>query len=299
MVMIGLIGSLPSVRAQDDPNAAKLAKLESAATAFVEAYNKGDAGALASQFVPDGEITLADGEVVSGRTEIQSFYEQVFAGEEDPQAAVEAGSVRFVTPAIAVEDGTLHVTAPSGEVTSHHYTAVQVQQDDGSWLTASVRDSLEDSAAPSEKMIALEWLVGDWEVSKDGVTTWLSFDWSDDGPFIDGRALTAEAGEDSTAATWRIGWDNRRKGFVSWGFDALGGFTYSEWTATDTGWLLRSRGVTADGETNQSTQLLEPDDSGEFLNWTKRDQVIGDELLPEHRVKVVKRPPDPKSAENP
>jgi len=293
---LGTLVCAPESQAQDDPNAAKLEKLAASATAFVEAYNEGDAAALAALFLPDGEITLADGGVVSGRDEIEAFYAEVFAGEDDPQAALEAGSVRFITPTIAIEDGTFHVTAPSGEVISHNYTAVQVQQDDESWLTASVRDSLDDTAPPSEKMIALEWLVGDWKVERDGVHTWIAFDWSEDGPFIDGRALTEEAGEESTAATWRIGWDARREGYVSWGFDALGGYNYSEWTSTDTGWLLRTRGVTADGEGNQSTQLLEPSESGESINWTKRDQVIGEELLPEVTVKIVKRPPAPKTA---
>lgn len=281
----------------DDPNAEKLAALEASAASFVESYNQGDAAALSRLFLLDGEITLADGGVVSGRDAIQAFYEQVFAGEQDPQAALEAGSVRFVTPAIAIEDGTLHVTAPSGEIVSHHYTAVQVQQGDGSWLTASVRDSLQDVAPPSEKMLGLEWLVGDWKIEKNGVTTWLSFDWSTDGPYLDGRALTEKAGEQSAAATWRIGWNALRKDYVSWGFDALGGYTHSEWTTTDRGWLIRTRGVTADGEPNESTQLLEPDDSGEFLSWTKRDQVIGGQAQPETSIKVVKRPPAPKSAD--
>lgn len=295
-IFVGTLVCSPAGRAQDDPNADKLEKLASSATAFVEAYNQGDAAGLAALFLPDGEITLADGDVVSGREEIEAFYDEVFAGEDDPQAALEAGAVRFVTPTIAIEDGTFHVTAPTGEVASHNYTAIQVQQDDGSWLTASVRDSLEDTAPPSEKMLALEWLVGDWEVERDGVTTWLAFDWSESGPFIDGRALTEEPGEASTAATWRIGWDARREGYVSWGFDALGGFNRSEWTATDTGWLLRTQGVTADGEDNRSTQMLEPSESGESIDWTKRDQVIGGELQPDLKVTIVRRPPAPKTA---
>lgn len=295
LCIVALAGPLA---AQEDADAAKLEKLQQSATRFVEAYNQGDAAALASLFLPDGEITLADGAVVSGREAIKAFYQEVFAGEEDPQAALEAGSVRFVAPTIAVEDGTLHVTAPSGEIRSHRYTALQVQQDDGSWLTASVRDSLDDIAPPSEKMLALEWLVGDWKIEAGGVTTWLSFDWSGDGPYLDGRALSEEAGESSTAATWRIGWNGQREGFVSWGFDALGGYTYSEWIDTQEGWLIRTRGVTAEGETNQSTQLLVPDPSGEFLTWTKRDQIIGSELQPDRSVKVVKRPPAPKSSDS-
>lgn len=280
-----------------DPAAAKLDKLRTAAQAFVDAYNKGDAAALASQFLPDGEISLVTGEVLAGRQAIEEFYRERFAGDQKPQGALEAGAVRFVTPAIAIEDGTFHVTESSGEVVSQNYIAVQVQQDDGSWLTASIRAELEDVAPPSEKLLALEWIVGDWAIQKDGSTTYLAFDWSQDGPYIDGKAVSEKSGVESTATTYRIGWDARRKGFVSWAFDALGGFTYADWTQAGEGaWLLRTRGVTADGEGNQGTQVLEVDPSKQFFTWTMRDQTLGEELQPDRTVKVVQRPPAPKSA---
>lgn len=287
------------VTAQDnapaDPNEAALATLASRATEFVASYNQGDSAALAGHFVPDGEIVLADGTVIAGRDEIQEFYDAVFADEHDPKAALEAGSVRFVTPGIAVEDGTFHVTLPGGEIVSHFYTAIQVQQDDGGWLTARIRDEIEDQAPASEKLIALEWLVGDWLIERDGTRTFLSFDWSEDGPFIDGRALTEMAEEESTASTYRIGWNSKRKGFVSWAFDAEGGFLTADWTETVDGWLLRARGVTADGETNQATQVLAPDPGQQSFVWNTRDQVIGGELQPDATTRVVKRPPAAKN----
>ncbi|MCP5544321.1 MAG: SgcJ/EcaC family oxidoreductase [Akkermansiaceae bacterium] len=278
-----------------DPNEAALAALASRAQDFVDRYNQGDSAALASHFVPRGEIVLADGGVVSGREEIKDFYDEVFAGEDDPKGALEAGSVRFVTPGIAIEDGTFHVTKPDGEVVSHYYTAIQVQQDDGGWLTASIRDELEDLAPASEKLIALEWLVGDWLIERDGSRTFLTFSWSEDGPFIDGRALTEIAGESSTSSTYRIGWNNERKNFVSWAFDAEGGYMNAQWTGSDEGWLLRSHGVTADGESNEATQVLVPDSGLQSFVWNTRDQVIGGEVQPDASTRVVKRPPSPKT----
>lgn len=274
-----------------DPNQANLDALAANASSFVEAYNRADHEALAKLFLPAGEIVLSDGELVSGREEITAFYQELFSAAQKPKAALEAGSVRFVTPGIAVEDGTLHVTKPSGEVVSHYYTAVQVQQESGSWLTASIKDELEDQAPASEKLIALQWLAGDWLIEKDGTRTFLAFDWSDDGPYLDGRALTETAGEESTASTYRIGWNSARKNFVSWGFDAQGGYTKSEWTNTDEGFLLRTIGVTADGEVNQSTQTITPDDNLQGFTWASRDHTIGDEVQPDRSMRVVKRPP--------
>lgn len=290
LAMLALTGA----QAQDeDPNQANLDALAANATAFVDSYNKGDAAALSQLFLPEGEIVLADGQVVAGREEISKFYSEVLTGDVRPQAAIEAGSVRFITPGIAIEDGTLHVTKPAGDVISHFYTAIHVKQETGDWLTASIRDEIEDRAPASEKLIALEWLVGDWLIEKDGTRTFLSFSWSDDGPFIDGKALTEVAGEESTSSTYRIGWNSNRKNFVSWAFDAVGGYTKSEWTTAENGWLLRTAGVTADGEINQSTQSLAPGPSAQSYVWSTRDQTIGGEALPERTVTVVKRPPNP------
>lgn len=284
---------------QEDPNAPDLKTLAANAGAFVEAYNKADAGALAKLFLPEGEIVLSNGDIVAGREEIGKFYDEVFTGEPRPKAALEAGSVRFVTPGIAIEDGTLHVTKPSGEIASHFYTAVQVKQENGNWLTASIRDEIEDHAPASEKLLALEWLVGDWLIEKEGTRTFISFSWSDDGPYIDGKALTEQAGEQSTSSTYRIGWNANRKNQVSWAFDALGGYTRSEWTASDNGWLLRTSGITADGEVNQSTQTLVPDANRQGFTWSSRDQTIGGEVQPDTSIRVVKRPPEIEAAAAP
>ena len=167
--------ALPAARTQEeDANKPNLDALAANAAAFVEAYNKAEPESLAKLFLPEGELVLADGNVVGGREEIRDFYQEVFAGDADPKAALEAGSVRFVTPGVAIEDGTLHVTKPSGEVVSHFYTAVQVNQENGAWLTASIRDEIEDHAPASEKLVALEWLVGDWLIEVEGTRTFLS-----------------------------------------------------------------------------------------------------------------------------
>jgi uncharacterized protein (TIGR02246 family) len=284
--------AVSSTLAEDaDPNQANLDILAANAASFVASYNKADHEALAKLFLPEGEIVLANGDIVAGREEISSFYQDVFSGDGKPQAALEAGSVRFVTPGIAIEDGTLHVTKPSGEVVSHYYTAVQVKQENGSWLTASIRDEIEDRAPASEKLVALQWLVGDWLIEKEGTRTFLSFDWSEDGPFLDGRALTETAGEQSVSLTYRIGWNANRKNFVSWGFDAQGGYTKSEWTNAGDGFLLRTSGVTADGEINQSTQSMIPDENLQGFTWSIRYHTLGGAVQPDLSTRVVKRPP--------
>ena len=272
------------------PNKTSLEALAANAQKYVDAHNEGNPQAIAKLFIPEGEIILSSGEIVSGRGEIEQYYTDLFSGEKHPRAALEAGSVRFITPKLAIEDGTLHVTRPTGEVISHHYTSTQVQQDDGTWLSASIRDEIDDVVPASDKLLPLEWLIGNWMIEKNGLRTSLTYKWSDDGPFIDGRAVTEMAGEENTSSTYRIGWDNNRDNFVSWAFDSFGGHIVTQWTKNQNGWLLRSSGVTADGEVNHSTQTIEPDPSLQHYTWTTRDQTIAGNSLPDGSVRVVKRP---------
>ena len=90
----------------DAAESANLAALQKSAKAYVEAFNKGDAEALAKTYLPDGEITLANGTVIAGREEIQAFYEDEMADDAKSSAALEADSVRFISPGVAVENGT-------------------------------------------------------------------------------------------------------------------------------------------------------------------------------------------------
>ncbi len=288
--------TLGSVHAQSGSEA-DLEQLGKISQSFVDAFNAKNAEDIAKLFVPDGEVVLASGEIVLGHSDLIDHYTTSFAENSSLQAALEASSVRFITPTLVTEDGTVHLTHESGEISSHHYTAVQVKQEDGSWLYASVRDQEGDHALPDEKLLALKGLVGDWVIQTQEVDTWISFQWSDDGPYIDAKLLTQAATIQSTAATFRIGWNEKSESFNSWAFDDQGGFTHSRWTASSPNeWLLKTNGVTASGETHNATQTIAIDPSGESFSWSKRDQIIGGEVQPPNSVRAVKRPPLPATA---
>ena len=272
---------------------------QTSAKAYIEAFNKADAGAIAQTYLPDGEITLADGTSISGREEIQDFYEDEFAEDGKSQAALDADSVRFVSPGVAVENGILHITAPDGEISSHKYTAVQVKQEDGSWLTASVRGEADDDAPPSAKMVGMDWIIGEWVIQMNDSESTLSFEWSHDGPYIEGTSDIAQADGSTDTVTTRIGWDNARKGFVSWSFDGEGGFIRSDWSASgDLQWIMRTQGTTSEGEQNQYTQTCVVDPARQSFKWIIRDHTIGDEVIPDRVLTAVKRPPVPRSFKN-
>lgn len=289
------LGQDAAAKAESEASA-RLDALEASARRFVEAYNEGNAESVAATFVPEAELTLADGTVVAGREAITEFYREAFSTTEEAdrlKASIEVGSVRFVAPGVAIESGILHLTSPDGGVSPHPYTAIQIQQADGSWLTGSVRDESGGEAAPVERLSALAWMVGDWLIQNNGMETRLSFDWSDFGPYIEGGADMVETLEGNRVGIQiRIGWDADRGGFTSWSHDSAGGFVQSEWTETGDGvWLIRSKGTTADGEENAYTQLCTVDENRESFTWEIRDQTIGGEPQPDRVLEAVKLPP--------
>ncbi len=302
ITLVSALAFLASAAAQgqdkptEDPNAAQLESLAASAQRFIDAFNQHDAAALAATYLPEGEILLRDGTIVSGREAITEFYDENFAEEDGgkTQAAIEAESVRFITPGVAIETGTLHITSADGVVTSHPYTSVQIKQADGTWLTGSVRDELGGGSLPSEKLLALEWLIGDWIIQQGDAETLLSFTWSDFGPYIEGSAETAVTYEGNVGLSTRIGWDGQRGGFISWGHDSEGGYVVSEWTETaPMTWLLRSKGVTSDGESNEFIQICKVEPNRQSFTWTIRDQTIDGDPQPDRVLTAVKRPPAP------
>ena len=67
-----LLLSLASARSQNaDPNKSSLEALAANAQAYVNAHNEGKAEAIANLFIPDGEIILSTGEIVSGRRQFR------------------------------------------------------------------------------------------------------------------------------------------------------------------------------------------------------------------------------------
>lgn len=270
--------------------------LQKAATDFVAAYNNKNAAALAALFTEDGEMSDTAGkDLTSGRAEIQARYEEVFA-EDSPSMAIEVDSVRLVAPNLAIEDGTFHLT-PSGDVRalphSTRYTAVLMKNDKGIWQIASTRD-LDDATDAAGQLADLEnVLKGEWTSrSSDGVQLDLAIGWDPTGKFLLGETLATTADSESQPGSMRIGWNAARKCIVSWIFDADGGVVQGIWTPTDDGWLIRSEGTTAEGETVTVNQELTAEDK-DTLIWAATNRVVDGEKQADTQLRIVRQAPEP------
>ncbi len=279
----------------EDPTP-EIAGLQKAAAEFVTAYNKQDATAIAALFTEDGEMAdLSGTNLTSGRDEIQARYEQIFS--DDPlHIAIEVDSVRFVAPNLAIEDGTFHLTPADDESApprSTTYTAVLIQDDAGAWRIASTR-SLKDVTEAAGHLASLaDALKGEWTYrDPEGVRLDLAFGWDSTGTHITGEMLTTTADAEPQEGSIRISWDASKQQIVSWMFDAQGGFTHGVWTPTDKGWLIRSEGTTADGETLTASQQLTTE-GGDTLLWAASQRIVDGENLPDKTLRIVRQAPEP------
>jgi uncharacterized protein (TIGR02246 family) len=233
--------------------------------------------------------------LTSGRDEIQARYERIFS--DDPlHIAIEVDSVRFVAPNLAIEDGTFHLTPADDETVpprSTTYTAVLIQDDAGAWRIASTR-SLKDVTGAAGHLTALaDALKGEWTYrDPEGVRLDLAFGWDATGTSITGQMLTTTADAEPQEGSIRINWDASKRQIVSWMFDAQGGFTHGVWTPTDKGWLIRSEGTTADGETLTACQHLTTEGS-ETLIWAASQRIVDGENVPDKTLRIVRQAPEP------
>ncbi len=273
--------------------ATELDGLKASAAAFEKAYNAGDAKAIAAQFTENAEVVDEEGEITQGRASIEARFTELFKENPKARIAVELTSLRRLGPDVAVEDGHSTTTLSPDEPGSRSpYTLVHVKRD-GKWLVASVRDFPEETteATAHEQLQALEWLVGHWvDESPDGrVET--TCKWSDDGNYLlQDYVVKARRGE--MRGSQRIAWDPLRHTVRSWAFDHSGAFTEATWTPIDDAWILKVEGVTPDGRGASATRAVTPL-SGDSFEIASTAVVVGNEMLPDSTVRVVRRPPAP------
>ena len=82
------------------------------AEAFVEAFHKGDAKALAAFWTPDGDYTDQTGRQLKGREAIEKAFQGLFAENKGVKLRIDSDSLRFVTPDVAIEDGRVSAIGP-------------------------------------------------------------------------------------------------------------------------------------------------------------------------------------------
>ncbi len=242
---------------QSDGNAQDKAAIAKNAEAFVEAFHKGDAKALAAFWTPDGDYTIQTGRTFKGRDALEKAFQAYFVENKGAKVRIESESLRFVTPDVAIEDGTTEVLPGEGAAPSKtRYTIVHVKKD-GKWLVSSVRDAAMALTTNAENLRGLEWALGDWSGDTgSGEVERISVDWSESQSFLVASFKTTTKNLTVAGATVWIGWDPVEKRIRSWSFDATGGYGEGVWANDAKKWTIKTTSVLQDGTKATATYVL-------------------------------------------
>jgi uncharacterized protein (TIGR02246 family) len=279
--------------AQEKSGAADLEAIKKSADAFTAAYNGGDAKAIAALFTAEAEFVDGLGNVSHGRAEIEQEFADFFELAGKSKIVIDMETVRLVSPGVLIEEGASTIVPADGSpVTASRYVVVHAQQKDGKWLMASVRGTRDEPVSAHEYLKQLEWLVGAWVDESPESTVETTWRWSEDGNYLLSDFDVKIRGTAVMKGTQRLAWDASHKQIRSWIFDSEGGAFQGVWTASDDGWLVKTTGVSAAGEPGSATNYYVRTGKDSFV-WSSVDRVVGDEILPDLEVVVVRQAPAP------
>ena len=256
------------------------AAIRKADEAYVKAFNKHDAKALADAWSPEAVyLNRVTGAEVVGRAAIAEQFTAFFKDQPEVKLDLSVESIQFVSPNVAVEHGTAKTLAPKAAPEEIEYSAVFVRRD-GQWLLDRVTDKAKE-AAPSryEQLKPLEWMIGRWVDKDDNVDIKTECQWTKNQSFITRSFTVAVQGQINMSGMQIIGWDPAAKTIRSWTFDSDGGFAEATWTCKKDRWFIQNKGVLADGRKASMVNVIKPVDQNSFT-WQTVERTAGGELLP-------------------
>lgn len=260
---------------------------------MVEAYNRGQAKAVAAAFLPEGEAIDEAGNVYQGRDQVEQIFGKFFERFPGAKMTLDVAAIRLLGSGLAVEDGMRKVVTKDGTGKAATKYTLTYAKRDGQWLIASARDfSADEEPTPHERLAPLAWLVGDWVDEDAESVVLMSCQWSEDKNFLLMEYTAKIQGRSAMKTSQRIGWDPLCQRVRSWAFDSDGGYGDAHWTAIDTGWVLKSSAVLPDGRAGSATLFMEPVDQDKFI-MRGFDRIVGDEPNDDYEVTIVRRPPTP------
>lgn len=239
--------------------------IRAASKAYVEAFRAKDAQALANFWSPDAVYTnRISGEEVVGRMAIAEQFAGLFKSAEKLNLNVDVLSIDFVSPNVAVEEGTAAYAIADEAPEKINYSAVYVRHD-GKWLLDRVTDKPIPTIPSSyEHLKSLEWMIGSWIDDDDTAQVVTDCKWTKNRNFISRSFAVSFGDEISISGMQFIGWDPAAKQIRSWTFDSDGGFSQGTWTHSENRWIVKKVGTLHDGGKAVATNIIDEIDENSF-----------------------------------
>ncbi len=250
--------------------------IRKAAREFADAFAKGDAKALASHWTPQGEYEDDEGVVLRGRADIEKAFSELFKEKPGSRIDIQILSIRFPSRDTAIEQGFVRQSHDGADLPiSTAYSAFHVRED-GRWKVAVCQEW----GAGVDRLHDLDWLRGSWKGSVKDQEVLVSFERDKDKPLITGRFTKKVGGKVVASGDLRIGLDPQSGQLRSWHFDDDGGHGQAVWIRDGRSWVQDSAGVSADGASTASVNILRRVSKDEFT-WRSVERVVEDQALPD------------------
>lgn len=256
---------------------------------FVEAFHAADAKKLAGLWTTDGDYTDLKGHHLKGRAKIEAAFKEVFAESKGLKLRIDSEALKFVTPTVAVEDGTTEVIHADGSPPNKaRYTIVHVKKG-GKWAISSVREAEYTPPTNYSHLKDLEWAIGEWadEAGKGDVAR-LAFVWARNQNFIVSTFHTSFKSITLGGGTQWIGYDAAAKAIRSWTFDHSGAFAEGSWSRDGKTWTVKVVTTLRDGQKATATNVISVVDADTFT-WESKDRTLDGKSLPDIKPVRLKR----------
>jgi uncharacterized protein (TIGR02246 family) len=272
------------------------AAIRAAVDSYVEAYNRGDAKAVAEHWSVSGEWITPLGNRIVGRQAIAQAMEVFFAAEKGIKIEVLDPKVRLVTADVAIEEGAVRVTEPGESPSDSTYIAIHVKKD-GNWKLDSVHETEIPAAdASGGNLEQIAWMVGDWIDNSPDSTVETSVKWTKNKAFLTSTFRVSVPGMDDLEGTQVIGWDPTTESIRSWMFDSDGGFGEGIWKKHNDLWIVKFKQVLADGRKSSATNIYKLADDDHYT-WQSIGREVDGQFAPNvEEVTVVRKSAQEKSA---
>jgi len=278
--LLAMVSTLSAQESAPD-EAANISK--SQVEAYVNAFNKGDAKALAALYAEDSQHTSNEGAAMVGRAAVLDNMAKYFAKNQGATLAIEVESARFLTPDVLLEKGFATV---NDETT--RYVCSYVKKD-GTWVISELDETtLPPLNAASAALDNLGWLVGSWKDNSTDVKVTSIVDWTNNGHFLRRSYTIANEDGDPTSATEVIGYDPVAGAVKSWMFDSDGGFGEGTWRQEGNKWINSYTGTSLDGSTTTAQHITTYVDDKKYT-WESVNRQRDGEILPNiDRIEVIR-----------
>lgn len=289
LTLLAALAATPGMAQEGKGNSQDKEAIAKNAEAFVEAFDKGDAKALAALWTSEGDYTDQTGQVMKGQAAIGKTFSEFFAENKGLKLGIDSQSLRFLTPDVAIEDGISTVFSPGKAPPSRvRYSIVHVKKD-GKWKLSSVRDAPYVAPSNYEHLKGLEFAVGSWRgQGSDDQEEQLDVSWAENQNFVHAVFSTSVGDVSISSAHYIIGWDPIKKTIRSWMFDRTGGFGEATWTQDGKKWSLKTTSVLQGGTKASATYVLTKVDDN-TIRLQSKDRTVDGEKLPDGKEVNLKR----------